>query len=86
MTIDCDLFVVKDNIIEGWYFLGHRKIASEINPPYFYQKGTVYLTTKKKFLEFLQKIHDEGNAYADTPTPEELADLPENATWQVLIS
>ena len=88
MTIDCELFVVKNNIIIGWYWLGQSAIAQELTEENGFRKIKEghYIIDKKALLKFLEKAHEEKFAYVDTPYPEELQNLPDDAVWQVVVS
>ena len=81
------LYVVRENVIIASYYLGKSMIGRELTRRNgFLLVGDVYLATKEKILKLIKRAHEEDFAYVETPTYEDLRDLPEEkCLWQVLM-
>lgn len=86
MSQDVYLFLIKNNTIIDWYWLGGSSVAvalDTLNPKQL--KNIRIITcaiTKKEILE----MYENGDInYVDSPDQTEIETLPTDCEWQIII-
>lgn len=86
MSQDVYLFLIKDNIIIDWYWLGGSFIATALDKLNPKQLKNIRIITCTITKEQILKMYKDGDInYVDSPEQSTIASLPTDCKWQIII-